>query len=116
MSSRLAAAALFLLTGAAVFAADPHASRSVQQTSWTASIAGATVDQTTGRALPSVAVYVNIGSVSRQTTSDANGRFEFRDLPKGEAELLVRFDGWVQEPPVSDHPEEDENRVMFPPR
>ena len=92
----------------------------VQQPAATAVVGGTTIDETSGRSLPGVAVYLTIvhlngGEVSRKTTSDAAGRFEFIDLRPGVVHLSARLDGWMQAHLPSEHPEELEQAFMVPP-
>jgi len=120
MNRRVASAAFLVATCATVFAAPPHDLLRASQSVGTGSIAGVTVDQTTGRPVGGVAVYLSFRWIERQTwierqaTSDAGGRFEFRDLPQGEAQFGVRLDGWMTAERASEHPEVDETSFFRP--
>ena len=101
MTYRLVAAVCLALVGAVVSAQSPPP----QAPSGTGLIVGQVVDQTTGRAVPDVAVtlvqpgYVRPGgnlTNSRPVLSDAQGRFVLRGIPAGTYKITARRLGYVE--------------------
>lgn len=120
MTRQIVRAVLLVIAGAAIPVAARHVFLQTPHAGGTGVIAGVTVDQATGRPLAGVAVHLRHTSVERRTsidrmaTSDAGGRFMFRDLPKGEWWIRATLAGWRGAEEADPHPQEDQEAYPLP--